>query len=110
MWSNFPNQRKRLFDLLVSSQFNNPIMLSGDRHLSEISKIQWHGHELIDITASGLTHSFSGNNEYNRHRVGNLITTESFSTLNIDWDTEQIKVQQFNMQGDVLNNLLIELK
>jgi alkaline phosphatase D len=110
MWSNFPNQRKRLFDLLVSSQVNNPIMLSGDRHLSEISKIQWHGHELIDITASGLTHSFSGNNEYNRHRVGNLITTESFSTLNIDWDTEQIKVQQFNMQGDVLNNLLIELK
>ncbi|VAW45808.1 hypothetical protein MNBD_GAMMA02-1800, partial [hydrothermal vent metagenome] len=110
MWSNFPSQRLRLLDLLVSSAVKNPIIFSGDRHLSEISKLNWQGQELTDITSSGLTHSFSGAEEFNRHRVGNLITTESFSILKIDWDSQQIKVQQHNMQGQILNEHVFNLK
>ncbi len=67
--------------------------------------LQWQGKELIDITSSGLTHSFSGNEEFNRHRVGNLITTEAFSTLSFDWNKQQATVKQLNMTGDVLNEL-----
>ncbi len=103
MWSNFPNQRKKLLDLIVSSGVNNPIILSGDRHLSEISKINWQDKELIDITASGLTHSFSGTEEYNRHRIDQLITTESFSVLEIDWVNKLVLIKQIDMQGTVIN-------
>lgn len=110
MWSNFPNQRKRLLDLLVLSGVSNPIVLSGDRHLSEVSVLQWQGKAVIDITSSGLTHSFTGAAEFNRHRIGNLITDESFSTLSIDWSQLQIKVKQMNMAGEVLNQQTFALK
>lgn len=103
MWANFPNERKRLLDMIVKSNAQNPIILSGDRHLSEISKINWQGLEIMDITASGMTHSFSGTQEYNRHRVGSLITDESFSILEINWPTKQISIKQLNMQGKTLN-------
>ena len=110
MWSNFPNQRKRLLDLLVLSGVSNPVILSGDRHLSEISVLRWKGKEVIDITASGLTHSFTGIEEFNRHRVGNLITTESFSTLSINWNSLQMTIKQLALNGEVLNQRTFNLK
>ncbi len=110
MWSNFPSQREQLFNLVVSSGANNPLFMSGDRHLSEISELVWKGQKLIDITSSGLTHSFSGNEEYNQHRVGNLITTESFSMLTIDWSEQFIDLQQYDMESNLLNSHLIGLK
>ncbi len=110
MWSNFPSQREQLFDLVVSSGASNPLFMSGDRHLSEISELDWKGQNLVDITSSGLTHSFSGNKEFNRHRVGNLITTESFSILTIDWSKQFIDLQQYDMQSNLLNSHLIGLK
>jgi len=39
MWDNFPNERKKLFDLLLEKKIKNPVFLSGDRHLSEVSRI-----------------------------------------------------------------------
>lgn len=103
MWANFPNERKRLLNLIVSSKAQNPIILSGDRHLSEISQINWQGQKIVDITASGMTHAFTGAQEYNQHRTGNLITVESFSTMQIDWNKQQIELLQFDMSGELLN-------
>ena len=110
MWSNFPNQRTRLLDLITSSAVKTPLILSGDRHLSEISKLNWHGQILLDITSSGLTHSFTGTEEYNRHRIGDLITTESFSTLRFDWDKRSMTIQQILMNGEIMNELMLSLK
>lgn len=110
MWSNFPNQRKKLLDLIVSSGVKNPVILSGDRHLSEISKIKWQGQNLIDVTSSGMTHSFSGNQEFNQHRIKNLITTESFATMEIDWGKKRLVIKQIDMQGQIINNHPLDLK
>lgn len=109
MWSNFPNERKKLLDLIVSSGVINPIILSGDRHLSEISKINWQGQELIDVTSSGMTHSFSGTTEYNRHRIHDLITTESFATLEIDWTNRTAQISQIGMDGQTINRHTMNL-
>ncbi|MGJ8663502.1 MAG: alkaline phosphatase D family protein [Marinicella sp.] len=109
MWSNFPNERTQLLDLIAASKVKNPIILSGDRHLSEISKIHWQGQDIYDITASGMTHSFSGNEEYNSHRLGQLVVDESFSTLEIDWYNKSAKVSQFSIDGKVLNQIEIQL-
>ena len=105
-----PNQRKQLFDLVVSSQVLNPIFMSGDRHLSEISSLNWNGQILIDVTSSGLTHSFTGSEEYNQHRIGHLITTESFSILNADWNNRRVKIEQYDILGNRLNSHLIDLQ
>jgi alkaline phosphatase D len=109
MWANFPNERKRLLDLLVDSQVSHPVILSGDRHLSEISQLNWRGQILTDITSSGLTHSFSGNWEDNRHRQGALITDESFSLLLFDWSGMQLTIRQLDMNQQVLNQLSLAL-
>ncbi len=110
MWANFPKERTRLLDLLVSSGVNNPLILSGDRHLSEVSKINWQGQDIYDITASGMTHSFRGNQEFNAHRVGQLVVDESYSTLSIDWLNRTAVVEQFSTHGTLLNQVRIELQ
>ena len=54
-WANFPNERKRLFDLITELKVANPIFISGDRHIGEISTLQWKNQLLYDITSSSLT-------------------------------------------------------
>ncbi len=110
MWSNFPQEREKLLDLIVNSKVKNPLILSGDRHLSEVSKINWQGQEIYDITASGLTHSYSGIEEYNAHRIGSLVTDESFSTMEINWPRKITTMTQFSIQGEVLNRIQIDLE
>ncbi|TDR20352.1 alkaline phosphatase D family protein [Marinicella litoralis] len=110
MWANFPQEREKLLDLIVASKIKNPLILSGDRHLSEVSKINWHGQIIYDITASGLTHSYNGTEEYNSHRVGHLVTDTSFSTMKLNWQNSTVTVTQFSTQGQVLNQVEIKLQ
>lgn len=87
-WANFPKARKRLFDLLRSTQPANPVLLSGDRHLAEISRVDLAPpmRVLWEITSSGLTHSFHGvNREVNRYRVGDNFTGLNYGLLIVRW-------------------------
>ena len=85
-WSNFPLERFKLFDLLTEHEVSRPILLSGDRHLSEISRIHWRDRPIYEITSSGLTHSYEEvGNEPNKYRVSELISQKSFATLQFDW-------------------------
>lgn len=92
-WSNFPLSRDRLFNLINSSK-SNCILLSGDRHIAEISKIELNsGKEIYEITSSGMTHSWdSFPGEENSHRVGEVITNLNYATLSIDWESSPINV------------------
>ncbi len=83
-WANFPAARQRLFALLQTKNVNRPILMSGDRHLSELSAIQLEGLELplYDITSSGLTHSYRNySGEKNQHRIGEVTATKSYGVL-----------------------------
>ena len=89
-WANFPTARQRLFDLLVKTKPAGTILLSGDRHIAEISKLEVPGlpYPLYDITSSGMTHAYTGaTGEANRHRIGNLVNDKNFGVLHIDWST-----------------------
>ena len=57
-WGNFPNERKRLLRLIVATKPKNLLILSGDRHMAEISKMHLEGlpYPLYDFTSSGMTH------------------------------------------------------
>jgi len=96
-WANFPKARKRLFDLLEEKQPKGVILLSGDRHIAEISKIKLDGlpYDLYDITSSGMTHSWENiREEYNELRVNDKMTGEkNFGVLKIDWDARPLKVK-----------------
>lgn len=89
-WANFPKAKQRMFDLLVKTQPENVLMLSGDRHISEISAQYVPGYGMLyDFTSSGMTHSYESSTEYNSHRIGNLITSKSFGLINIGWSEDK---------------------
>jgi len=91
-WNDYPDSRNRLFKLLAESGKSGFILLSGDRHFGEISKIEnpHGGGELLELTTSGLTHyweNFPG--EPNGLRVGEPFVGLNFGTVEIDWEKRE---------------------
>lgn len=106
-WANFPIGRQRFLDLIAKTQPKNPILLSGDRHIAEISKLQLTNFEtpIYEITSSGLTHAYTkpeAKNEKNKYRVGELINEKNFAVLKIDWKTATITAEINSTEGNVL--------
>lgn len=106
-WGNFPNSRKRLLSLIVKTQPRNLLILSGDRHMAEISRMDLQGlpYPLYDFTSSGLTHVRSGLSETNRYRVSKLTLEKNFGVLKIWWENGRPRVA---MQVRGLNNVLFD--
>ena len=64
-WANFPQSRERLFQLVADNQTPGVVLLSGDRHIGEISRYEAPevSYPIYDITASGLTHVYGAADE-----------------------------------------------
>jgi len=109
-WANFPKSRQRLFDLLQRSQPANPVLLSGDRHIAELSRIELDSlpQPIYELTASGMTHSWETvGEEPNRHRVGELVPKKNFGLIRIDWSGDQPDLR-VEVRGVEENALLLE--
>jgi len=105
-WGNFPKARQRMLDLLVKYKPKNVFVLSGDRHIAEISKLELAGLQkpLYDITSSGLTHTWNIKGEMppdepNSTRVGKLIIQKNYGLILIDWSTKNKPVVTFEIRG-----------
>lgn len=103
-WANFPQSRARLFQLLAATRAPGVIVLSGDRHMAEISRIEAAPlrYPLWEITSSGLTHCWKkGRDEPNRHRVGKLVTALNFGLLEVNWaDGGTIDASVVDLSGE----------
>lgn len=88
-WGNFPKARKRMLNLLARLNVRNLLVISGDRHSAEISKMDVPGmtHPVYDFTSSGLTHTIPAREvvEPNPYRVGKLVAQKNFGMILIDW-------------------------
>lgn len=86
-WANFPTSRQRLFELLDKETTKDIILLSGDRHLGEMSKLALSSKDIIEVTSSGLTHGYRGvNTESNKYRIGNNVTKLNYGLITIATD------------------------
>jgi alkaline phosphatase D len=87
-WANLPLERERLFKLIGRTGAAGVIFLSGDRHHGEISAAPAEagaGYPLYDVTSSGMNCPHKPWREPNRHRVGELLCTDNFGVIEIDW-------------------------
>lgn len=86
-WGNFPIERERLYALLRESKASGVILLSGDRHHGELSRVDAGlGYPLLDLTASGLNGARRREGgEPNRHRAGELVDVNHFGLVEVDW-------------------------
>ena len=77
-WANYPKDRARLIEVIGQYDIAYPILISGDRHLAEMSLVtDSDGDPILEVTSSGLTHSYRGfTEEANRHRVGGEVVSE----------------------------------
>lgn len=105
-WSNFPLERKRLFELIWNSRVTGLLFISGDVHFAELSMMDGEvGFPVYDLTSSSLNWS-----EYhwrrlgpNRHRVGALNTGDHFGLIEIDWQRADplIRLKLIDSEGDI---------
>jgi len=95
-WANFPRERQRLFDLIRSSKANGVVLLSGDRHLAEISSLPAAevGYPLYEITSSGLNSAMklAGKviTENNEFRSVDVVFDDNFGVIGIRRDDRGI--------------------
>lgn len=104
-WGNFPNEIERFKYVLQKHKTKNVIVLSGDRHISELSqwKISGLNYPLIDFTSSGLTHSYSSyKGESNKYRLGNVVFVPSYGVLRFDLDSYQVRFQMIGRNNVIL--------
>lgn len=92
-WANFPDERQRLIDLFKSTEAK-VILLSGDRHLAEISALPRREsslpYTLYELTSSGMNTAMGWTigKESNPNRVGNNYRADNFGMLSIEWEDD----------------------
>ncbi|MXW52949.1 MAG: alkaline phosphatase family protein [Gammaproteobacteria bacterium] len=95
-WGTMPAERSRLLTAVKNASATT-IVLSGDRHLAEVSMLPKSdeddvGYDLYEFTSSSLTASFGfGAGEPNSYRVsGDNVRVNNFGILEFDWEKSQV--------------------
>jgi len=105
-WMNFPAERARLYKLLRDTEANGVVILSGDRHLAELSVAdRVLSYPLYDLTSSGMN---MANKRYrplepNRQRVALMDVGNNFGLIRIDWSKADplLTLEIHDEDGDV---------
>ena len=97
-WSNFPNERAKLFELL--EQFNDKtILFSGDRHRAGI----YRKNRIIEVTSSSMNKPGSSFSETDSYLIGKTYPQENYGVLEILENTIHIKIK--DIKGNTLNSI-----
>lgn len=93
-WGHFPKARARLLALLDSAAPRNLVVLSGDRHFAELSRLTLpSGRALYDLTSSSLSRPKpEAANGVNHQRIGEAYGEANFGILEYDWDQRQARL------------------
>ncbi len=111
-WGNFPKERERFLELLKKTKANGVIILSGDRHAAEISRLDGVlPYPLFDVTASAMNQTLRPDNEENPHRIGDRYFKENFGLLKIDWSKPKpsITMEIRGLKGNVARSAQVSL-
>jgi alkaline phosphatase D len=111
-WANFPQDREKLLNLIAKSGVQNPILMSGDRHIAEIMKLvdSRFPKGLYEVTASGLTHTWSGiAEEKNSLRVSELVAKLNYGLASFDWAKDELLIEIKGENGHIHAQQIISL-
>lgn len=106
-WGNFPRERQRLLELIRNTKAKGVILLSGDRHHAEITRVDDAvGYSLFDVTSSSLNSPSQPKSEPNVNRLGELFTPVNFGWIEIDWNDADptVTLAIRNIKGRAVNS------
>ena len=113
-WGNFPSERERLFRLIQETRANGVVLVSGDRHFAEISRLgaDGAGYPLFEITSSGLNSARRGKIEVNRFRTSpHNFRVDNFGFIRVDWadDPPLLSLQIRDVEGSIMQEERVRL-
>lgn len=114
-YENYKNEKEQLLNEIVANKIKGVTFISGDRHFSELSKLnRTNSYPLYDWTVSPLTSGYGDiekiTKEDNKNRVeGSLFSQHVFGTLSFSGikDLRQMKLTLFDTNGTELWNKVI---
>jgi alkaline phosphatase D len=117
-WGNFPKERARFLELLRGTQAKGGIVISGDRHMAELSALtpaDGVAYPLYDMTTSGLNQPVENETDHkaknppkpqpNRYRVHERpYTGSNFGLLRVKWDgpNPSVRLEVCGLTGEVV--------
>lgn len=106
-WANIPAERDRLLKLIRDTRANGVIVLSGDRHLGELSvATDAIGYPLYDVTSSGFNQADKvwRAPEKNAHRVAAMPYGDNFGLVTVDWSAADplVSLQLRDVAGEIV--------
>jgi alkaline phosphatase D len=115
-WSDFPAEYQEMLDFIKDNNIEGVIFLTGDRHHSEIIRINRPGtYPLYDVTVSPLTsgtHAWSGAEINNPYRVLGIAEKQNYARFNISGtiNDRKLKVEFLGIKGEKLGEWSIHEK
>jgi alkaline phosphatase D len=112
----FPVEYNDFLDFLAENKINGVVFFTGDRHHSEIIKLDRKGaYPLFDITASPLTsgtHSFGGPEKDNPARVLGIDKLQNYARVSFMGKSSDRKMQVefLGINGELINSWSISQK
>ena len=86
-YSSYPDEQKKILELLEKENIEGVIFLTGDRHFTELSKLERkNSYPIYDFTISPFTSgAYNGENEPNELRVGGtFVNQRNFAKIEIN--------------------------
>jgi phosphodiesterase/alkaline phosphatase D-like protein len=103
-WANFPHEKRRLLNLIADANARGIIIVSGDRHWAELSRLDRIGlYPLYDLTSSALTQVHPrGTPTPNRFRDGPTYHQPNMGLILIDWEPRPaVTLQLLDENGSI---------
>ena len=117
-WGMFPLERQRFYDLIADTKAEGVVVLSGDRHLTEVSVDNGElgasvPYPIWDLTSSGMTDPIKPVEEKNTFRKGAVYRGSHFATVDIEWaenkDDTSVVFRALTEEGNLINEQRIRL-
>lgn len=98
-WANFTADRERLLDMLRRLRVEQLIVLSGDMHYGELSRLDAPGlYPIWDLTSSGITEVWKVPTPNVRRQQG-VMAEVNFGMVEIDWATRSLTLSARGLDG-----------
>lgn len=104
-WSNLPEERKWMINLIKDTGAKGVLFISGDRHWSEISmQEKLVPYPIFDITSSGLNQIHPrGTPTGNEYRISETTYHQpNYGVIGIDWEIGTVSLQIHDINGETV--------
>jgi alkaline phosphatase D len=113
-WQNFPESRTRLLDLIERSPSKNIVIISGDRHFAELTRLTTKtGKDIWEVTSSGMTHAFRNHDDLRNHnslRIGPILDRLNYGLMDFDVEKKTLTIEVRDLNRTAVIHQEVEIR